>query len=139
MDYRKQATVGLLGGIVHVSAILIFTFLYVSIAGFEYSITAFIDGGVPILVLSVLGAAGVLLYYNAGVITPIALILAFDIIAVVSSPPEIWTLPGAGTPPPIYELYIFFFVVPLGIAILTGTIEYFTRKGMTSETVLPDL
>lgn len=139
MDYRKQATVGLLGGIAHVSAILIFTLLYVSIAGFDYSITAFIDGGVPILVLSVLGAAGVLLYYNAGVITPIALIIAFDIIAVVSSPPEVWTVPGPAGPPSIYEFYIFVFVVPLGIAILLGTIEFFTRKGMKSQAVLPDL
>lgn len=137
MDYRKQATVGLLGGIAHLITILITTLLYASVSGVDYSFSAFINGGVPILVLTILGATGVLLYYNYEVLTPLALIITFDLVAIVSSPPIVWTEPGPAGPPSFYELYIFFFLVPLCIAVLMGSIEYYARKGSKSQTILP--
>ncbi len=135
MNRRQQAIFGLLAGLLHLIANLIFTFVYVSTAGFEYSLSSFSNGGIPLAVLTILGAAGFLLYANFEVLTPIALILSFDIIAIISSPPEVWTNPGPAGPPSIFSFYIHLFVIPLGFAVLVGAIEYVIRKrGKTTTT-----
>lgn len=139
MEYRTQVTVGLVGGMAHLIAVLIFTFLYVSASGVEFRISAFVRGGVPLVVLTLLGAWGVLLYYNTGVISPTALIIAFDIVAILSSTPEVWTVPTPAGPPSFYDFYIFFFIGPLAIAVLMGVIEYFSRKRLHSQTPRPGL
>lgn len=129
---------GLIGGIAHVIAVFVLVWVYVTESGHDFSTWAFVDGGVPIVVLAALGAVCSLFYLNYRVISPTVLILSIDAFAVLSSPPEVWTVPTPAGPPSIYGFYIhLFFVAPLGLAVLAGAVEHYIRGLMRTETTRP--
>lgn len=132
--YTNQFTSGALGGIIHVISVAVFIALYVTSAGHTFSLSSFVGrGGVPIAVLFLLGAVCSLLYFNYNLISPIMLLVLFDISAVIASAPEGWTETRGIGPPSFYTLYIFFFVGPLGVILLMGTIEHWTRTRWEAE------
>lgn len=127
-EHVTRARAGVLGGLAHVLAVGVFVVAYVSVSGHEFSLPSFVDGGIPLAVLFVLGAACALAYSIFDLVSPSVLIAAFDVLAVLSSPPEVWTDPGPAGPPSVYGFYVFLFVIPLGVAGLVGVVEYFLRR-----------
>lgn len=132
--YTTQAISALVGGLVHVVSMLAVIVSYVTVSGHGFAVDSFVDVGVPIAVLFVIGAACSLLYLNYDLVSPAVLIGVFDIVAVISSPPDVWTDPAPAGPPSIYGFYVYLFVIPLGFAILTGAVEYFVRRRRGTET-----
>lgn len=125
--YQDQVVYGLLGGVIHLVSVAAFILSYVTLSGYTFSLESPGSGIVPVAVLFVLGVACSLLYINFNVISPTGIIILFDIISVVASPPEVWTYPGPAGPPSFYQFYVFFFIIPLAIAGLVGGIEYWAR------------
>ena len=126
--YTTQVVSVLLGGLAHVALVSAVVVSYVTVSGHVFVVGSFVDGGVPIAALFVLGAACSLLYLNYDLVSPAALIGVFDIVSVIASPPEVWTEPAPAGPPSIYGFYVHLFVVPLGIAVLAGAVEHFVRR-----------
>lgn len=131
--YTARARAALLGGLAHVVSMLAVIASYVTVSGHAFAVDSFVDGGVPIAALFVLGAACSLSYRHYALVSPAVLIGVFDIVAVVSSPPEVWTEPAPAGPPSIYGFYVHLFVLPLGIAVLAGAVEYFVRRRRRAE------
>lgn len=130
-----QGVTGVAGGVAHVFAVLVLVSMYVAASGHDFSPGAFVGGGVPVAVLATLGAVCALIYRTYGAISPTVLILSVDVVAVLSSPPEVWTVPTPAGPPSIYGFYIhLFFVAPLGLAVIAGAVEYHVRSRHGSET-----
>ena len=132
--YSSRIVLISLGGLAHVAFVLAFIFSFVTISGHSFSIDSFVGGGVPIAVLFVLGAVCSILYFNYNVYTPIGIILLFDISFILASPAEVWTDRAPAGPPSFYSLYIFFFVIPLSMAVFMGGVEYWARIRWKAET-----
>ena len=132
--YSSRIVLISLGGLAHVAFVSVFIFSFVTISGHSFSIDSFVGGGVPIAVLFVLGAVCSILYFSYNLYTPVGIILLFDISFILGSSAEVWTDRAPAGPPSFYSLYIFFFVIPLGIAVLMGGIEHWTRAQWRAET-----
>lgn len=131
--YSSQVVLISLGGLAHVAFVFAFIFSFVTVSGYSFSIDSFVGGGVPIAVLFVLGAVCSILYFSYNLYTPVGIILLFDISFILGSSAEVWTDRAPAGPPSFYSLYIFFFVIPLSIAVLMGGIEYWTRAQWRAE------
>ena len=131
--YSSRVVLISLGGLAHVAFVSAFIFSFVTVSGHSFSIDSFVGGGVPIAVLFVLGAVCSILYFSYNLCTPIGIILLFDISFILGSSAEVWTDRAPAGPPSFYSLYIFFFVIPLSIAVLMGGIEYWTRAQWRAE------
>lgn len=125
--YQDQVVYGFLGGLIHLVSVAVFILSYVTSSGYTFSLKSPGSGIVPVAVLFVLGVACSLLYINYNLISPIGIIVLFDVVSVSASPPAVWTYPGPAGPPSFYQFYIFFFIVPLAVAGLVGGIEYWAR------------
>lgn len=132
--YTTQAVSALLGGLFHVVSVSAVIAAYVTVSGHAFAVDSFVDGGVPIAALFVLGATCTPLYLHYDLVSPAALIGVFDVVAVISSPPEVWTVPAPAGPPSIYGFYVHLFVIPLGIAVLAGAVESVIRRRKGSGT-----
>ena len=132
--YSSRIALTFLGGLAHVAFVSAFIFSFVTVSGRSFSIDSFVGGGVPIAVLFVLGAVCSMLYFSYDLYTPVGIILLFDISFILGSSAEVWTDRAPAGPPSFYSIYIFFFMIPLSIAVLMGGIEYWTRARWRAET-----
>ena len=132
--YSSRIALTFLGGLAHVAFVFAFIFSFVTVSGHSFSIDSFVGDGVPIAVLLMLGAVCSILYFSYNLYTPVGIVLLFDISFILASPAEVWTDRAPAGPPSFYSIYIFFFVIPLGIAVLMGGIEYWTRAQWRAET-----